>query len=445
MRCSPAAELRLATPATMLLDLRFSGRVSLGSGEPGGWRVRLRCEPVGAARGHGPVPRGGRTVAPPRTAREAGRGRGRRRPDQARRRLHRFLRGAGVRRALRPAAAHRREALPRLRVPAGGRRRLQRGLGAGHGRAARDRLPGRGARLGRGVRRRGRPKTRRASPAAWPPTSRRPRSWTARSASATTSCRPRSRPASASRPASPGSRPRPGSMSSATGRRTRSGGSARRPWPSSPRSASPRSASSPPPTRPASPGSSAPTTGPWLVLLGNGRGESEVDPTPYVPRSHGREVTYQRNLADWAEVAAEIARLARQVAAEVTDRPVARVVVKVRYAPFDTITHGTSAAPWRAMAAGRPTRLPAGNCPSPARRAPAGPGMTASGGPPCSSGPPWRPWPCSRPAAPSASSASGRSSPTTPIYSVRLILISGRVGSEGSGWRSPVGLNPHRS
>ncbi len=45
-----------------------------------------------------------------------------------------------------------------------------------------------------------------------------------------------------------------------------------------------------------------PTTGPWLVLLGNGRGESEIDSTPYVPRSHGREVTYQRNLADWAAI-----------------------------------------------------------------------------------------------------------------------------------------------
>ena len=88
-----------------------------------------------------------------------------------------------------------------------------------------------------------------------------------------------------------------------------------------------------------------PTTGPWLVLLGNGRGESEVDSTPYVPRSHGREVTYQRNLADWTEIAAEVARLARQVAAEVTDRPVARIVVKVRYAPFVTITHGTSLPP----------------------------------------------------------------------------------------------------
>jgi nucleotidyltransferase/DNA polymerase involved in DNA repair len=85
-----------------------------------------------------------------------------------------------------------------------------------------------------------------------------------------------------------------------------------------------------------------PTTGPWLVLLGNGRGESEVDSTPYVPRSHGREVTYQRNLTDWTEITVEVARLARQVAAEVTDRPVARVVVKVRYAPFITITHGTA-------------------------------------------------------------------------------------------------------
>jgi DNA polymerase-4 len=84
-----------------------------------------------------------------------------------------------------------------------------------------------------------------------------------------------------------------------------------------------------------------PTTGPWLVLLGNGRGEKEVDSTPYVPRSHGREVTFQRNLADWEQVATEISRLARQVAGEVTDRPVARVVVKVRYAPFDTITHGS--------------------------------------------------------------------------------------------------------
>ena len=109
-----------------------------------------------------------------------------------------------------------------------------------------------------------------------------------------------------------------------------------------------------------------PTTGPWLVLLGRGRGDADVDPTPYVPRSHGREVTFQRNITDWALVAEEVARLARQVAAEVTDRPVARVVVKVRYAPFDTITHGVpltggfeeaAAAALAQFTPGRPVRL----------------------------------------------------------------------------------------
>jgi len=85
-----------------------------------------------------------------------------------------------------------------------------------------------------------------------------------------------------------------------------------------------------------------PMTGPWLVLLGRGRGEAEVDPTPYVARSHGREVTFQRNIADWAVVRAEVSRLAAQVAGELSGRPVARVVVKVRYAPFITVTHGVA-------------------------------------------------------------------------------------------------------
>jgi nucleotidyltransferase/DNA polymerase involved in DNA repair len=109
-----------------------------------------------------------------------------------------------------------------------------------------------------------------------------------------------------------------------------------------------------------------PTTGPWLVLLGRGRGDADVDPTPYVARSHGREVTYQRDITDWARVAEEVARLARQVDAEVTDRPVARVVVKVRYAPFVTITHGVpltggfeeaAAAALAQFTPGRPVRL----------------------------------------------------------------------------------------
>lgn len=85
-----------------------------------------------------------------------------------------------------------------------------------------------------------------------------------------------------------------------------------------------------------------PTNGPWLVLLARGLGESEVDATPYVPRSHGREVTYQQNITDWDEVRREITRLARWVAEDVASeqRPAVRIVVKVRYAPFDTSTHG---------------------------------------------------------------------------------------------------------
>jgi nucleotidyltransferase/DNA polymerase involved in DNA repair len=85
-----------------------------------------------------------------------------------------------------------------------------------------------------------------------------------------------------------------------------------------------------------------PMTGPWLVLLGRGRGDADVDPTPYIPRSHGREVTYQKNIKDWAEVLTEITRLARLVSAEIPERPVNRVVVKIRYAPFITQTHGVS-------------------------------------------------------------------------------------------------------
>jgi len=109
-----------------------------------------------------------------------------------------------------------------------------------------------------------------------------------------------------------------------------------------------------------------PTTGPWLVLLGNGIGEREVDPTPYVPRSHGREVTFQRNLADWDQVTTEVSRLARQVAAEVTDRPVARVVVKVRYTPFITITHGASMPPGQQSPGQQPaSELPFDPAPAP--------------------------------------------------------------------------------
>jgi DNA polymerase-4 len=85
-----------------------------------------------------------------------------------------------------------------------------------------------------------------------------------------------------------------------------------------------------------------PATGPWLVLLARGHGERAVDDTPYLARSHGREVTFQENIADWSRVVEEVTRLAGVVAGELAGegRPAVRVVVKVRYAPFITETHG---------------------------------------------------------------------------------------------------------
>jgi nucleotidyltransferase/DNA polymerase involved in DNA repair len=85
-----------------------------------------------------------------------------------------------------------------------------------------------------------------------------------------------------------------------------------------------------------------PATGPWLVFLARGHGERAVDDAPYRPRSHGREVTFQENITGWPRVVEEVTRLAAVVAGELAgeQRPAVRVVVKVRYAPFFTQTHG---------------------------------------------------------------------------------------------------------
>jgi nucleotidyltransferase/DNA polymerase involved in DNA repair len=89
-----------------------------------------------------------------------------------------------------------------------------------------------------------------------------------------------------------------------------------------------------------------PMTGPWLVLLACGRGDAEVDDSPYVARGHGREETFQRNIADWSQVEAEVARIAGLLAVDLASepRPALRIVVKVRYAPFITETHGVTLA-----------------------------------------------------------------------------------------------------
>jgi nucleotidyltransferase/DNA polymerase involved in DNA repair len=114
-----------------------------------------------------------------------------------------------------------------------------------------------------------------------------------------------------------------------------------------------------------------PATGPWLVRLARGEDSSPVTAEPHAARSRGRETTYQRDLDDWDEVRAEVGRLARRVADELTTEAV-RVVVKVRYAPFTTRTRSRALRPptaeataieraaldaLGAFAAGRPVRL----------------------------------------------------------------------------------------
>jgi DNA polymerase IV len=83
-----------------------------------------------------------------------------------------------------------------------------------------------------------------------------------------------------------------------------------------------------------------PTMGPWYRRLGRGVDTAPVSASPYVPRGRGRETTYQANLTDWAEVEAEVRRLAAQVADDLRSegRPAVRVGLKVRYAPFETHT-----------------------------------------------------------------------------------------------------------
>ncbi|HET7928926.1 MAG TPA: DNA polymerase IV, partial [Actinomycetota bacterium] len=85
-----------------------------------------------------------------------------------------------------------------------------------------------------------------------------------------------------------------------------------------------------------------PRTGPWLMHLARGEGSAEVHPEGWVRRGLSREHTFQQNLTDPDEIASEVGRLAREVARDLARerRRALRVVVKVRFAPFFTITHG---------------------------------------------------------------------------------------------------------
>ena len=158
-----------------------------------------------------------------------------------------------------------------------------------------------------------------------------------------------------------------------------------------------------------------PMTGPWLVMLGRGIGDRDVDPSPYVAKGHGKEETFQVNIASWDRVRGEVGRIAGLLAAELAvsdpDRPIARVVVKVRYAPFITETHGVAVLDMTLAEAAlaaldrftgrRPVRLL---------------GVRAE-------------------------FTLSRAGP----HKGRDMTTSSRAGSEGSGWRSPVSAKPQRS
>ena len=83
-----------------------------------------------------------------------------------------------------------------------------------------------------------------------------------------------------------------------------------------------------------------PSTGPWLHRLGRGEDSSPVDATPWVPRAHGREETFQQDLDDWGEVADAVRRITRRAVEDIDreGRPAARVGLKIRLKPFITLT-----------------------------------------------------------------------------------------------------------
>jgi DNA polymerase IV len=85
-----------------------------------------------------------------------------------------------------------------------------------------------------------------------------------------------------------------------------------------------------------------PRTGPWLAQLARGEYPSPVTAEPYVPRGVSRERTFQQDLTAPDDIARELERIAIETSEDVRKegRSAARVVVKVRFAPFATKTRG---------------------------------------------------------------------------------------------------------
>ncbi len=89
-----------------------------------------------------------------------------------------------------------------------------------------------------------------------------------------------------------------------------------------------------------------PQSGPWLRELGQGEGASSVDDTPWVPRAHGRETTFQRDLTTAEAVEDALRVLAGQVLDDLRaeGRACARVHLKVRFVPFFTVNRSRKLA-----------------------------------------------------------------------------------------------------
>ncbi len=91
-------------------------------------------------------------------------------------------------------------------------------------------------------------------------------------------------------------------------------------------------------------GTFGPNTGPWLRRLATGEDRTPVSAEPHVPKGRGRERTFQQDLVGLDHVRREVEELTRELARDLRadGRPVVRVIVKVRFAPFVTSTHGVA-------------------------------------------------------------------------------------------------------
>ena len=87
-----------------------------------------------------------------------------------------------------------------------------------------------------------------------------------------------------------------------------------------------------------------PNLGPHLAMLARGEGTSTVSPLRAPPRSHGHQTTFQHDVLDPRVVRRAVGAIAREIAGDLraTGRRATRLVVTVRYSPFDTHAHGST-------------------------------------------------------------------------------------------------------